>query len=104
MRARQGRIVVDATKCDGHGICVLRCPQVLSLDAWGFVGVEATAPLTGAVLRRARSAAAACPERALDVVDVRNAKALTEPDVVPTSTSDRADSFTWQVTGTPTRP
>lgn len=104
MKARQGRVVVDATKCDGHGICVLRCPQALSLDAWGYVGVESTEPLTGAVLRRAQSAAAACPEGALAVVEVRDAKAPTGPDVVPTESPDRADSFTWRVTGTPTRP
>jgi ferredoxin len=65
-----GRLVVDAAKCDGHGICVLRCPDLLTLDAWGFVGIDTDEPVTGRDLRRARSAAAACPERALSVVSV----------------------------------
>lgn len=101
MRSRQGRIVIDATKCDGHGICVLRCPQVLSLDAWGFVGLESTQPLSGADLRRARSAAAACPERALSVVEVGASNPPRHSDVVPTSTPERAHSSTWQITGPP---
>ena len=83
---------------------MLRCPQLLSLDAWGFVGVESTKPLTGALLRRARSAAAACPERAISVVEAHDVKARREPDVVPEAAPDRADSFTWQITGTPTPP
>ncbi len=60
------RLVVDAVKCDGHGICVLRCPERLSLDRFGFAGVDVEdLPLSGRELRHARSAVAACPEKAL---------------------------------------
>lgn len=104
MRSRQARVVVDATKCDGHGICVLRCPQVFSLDAWGFVGLESAEPLSGPVLRKARSAAAACPERALSIVEARDAKAPRGADVVPMTASESAHSSTWQITGLPPRP
>jgi ferredoxin len=70
MKIDRARLVANPALCDGHGICVLRSPNLLTLDAWGFVGVEATEPLSGRDLRRARSAAAACPERALSLVPV----------------------------------
>ncbi len=82
------RIVVDAAVCDGHGICVLRCPERFSLDPFGFVGVDDDTPLTGRELRRARSAAAACPEGALTFVD---AAATNSPAPTP----KQADSSTW---------
>jgi ferredoxin len=88
MTERAGRLVADAAKCDGHGICVLRCPDLLTLDAWGFVGIDTDEPLTGRDLRRARSAAAACPERALSVVSVDIKAGL---HILPS-----AHSSTWQ--------
>jgi ferredoxin len=70
------RLVADAAKCDGHGICALRCPDLLTLDAWGFVGVDTAAVVTGRDLRRAKSAVAACPEHALSLTE--HALSLTE--------------------------
>jgi len=62
------RLVVDAARCDGHGICVLRCPELVRLDRWGFAGVD-PAPIDDARLaRRALRAVAACPNGALSVV------------------------------------
>jgi ferredoxin len=71
MKIDRARLVANPALCDGPGICVLRSPDLLTLDAWGFVGVEATELLSGRDLRRARSAIAACPERALSLVDVQ---------------------------------
>ena len=62
------RLLANPALCDGHGICALRAPELLALDAWGFVGVETTEMLSGRDLRRAASAVAACPERALSLV------------------------------------
>jgi len=59
------KLVVDGTVCDGHGICVLHCPDLVTLDEWGYAGVEKDLIGTAAQLRRARRAVAACPERAL---------------------------------------
>lgn len=70
MKNDRARLVANPALCDGHGICVLRAPDLLTLDAWGFVGVETTEALSGRDLRRARSAVAACPERALSLVQV----------------------------------
>ncbi len=68
------RLAVDAARCDGHGICALRCPELITLDEWGFAGVEPGPVADRRVLRRARRAVAACPDRALSLVAVR-----TEP-------------------------
>jgi ferredoxin len=66
----RARLIANPALCDGHGICVLRAPDLLTLDAWGFVGLETTETLSGRDLRRARGAVAACPERALSLVEV----------------------------------
>ena len=59
------KLVVDGTRCDGHGICVLHCPDLVTLDEWGYAGVERAVIDSHALMRRARRAVAACPERAL---------------------------------------
>lgn len=57
------RIAVDPIRCTGHGLCAELLPEVLVLDEWGFPLVTADVPAH--LLRRARSAAATCPTRAL---------------------------------------
>jgi ferredoxin len=59
------KLVVDGTVCDGHGICVLHCPDLVTLDEWGYAGVEKDLIDTAALMRRACRAVAACPEKAL---------------------------------------
>jgi len=62
------RVVIDGTRCDGHGICLLRLPERISLDEWGYAVVDDT-PLAGRrSLARARRAVRACPAHALDLV------------------------------------
>ncbi len=62
------RLVLDAARCDGHGICALRCPELVSLDRFGFAGVDGEPITDPVVLRRARRAVAGCPERALTIL------------------------------------
>jgi len=63
------RLVLDAARCDGHGICALRCPDRISLDQWGYAAVDPT-PLQGRRMsRRARNVVAACPNGALSLAD-----------------------------------
>ncbi len=69
MRARV-RLVVDAARCDGHGICALRCPDLVALDQWGFARVDGRDVVERVVVRRARRAVAACPAGALSLVRV----------------------------------
>ena len=64
------RLVVDLTRCRGHGICVLLAPERVDLDRWGFPIVDEAGLDEKPLLRRAIRAAAACPRRALSVVEV----------------------------------
>ena len=65
-----GRYVIrlDGARCDGHGICALRCPERICLDEWGFAKVDPRPVSTGRALARARRAVAACPAGALGLV------------------------------------
>ncbi len=69
------RLVIDAARCDGHGICVLRCPDLISLDEWGYARVDPTPTASAMTTRRARRAVLACPANALLMVAVPAAEA-----------------------------
>jgi len=62
------RLVIDASRCDGHAICALRCPELISLDEWGYAQVDPVPAPTVAIAARARWAARACPVGALTVL------------------------------------
>ena len=61
------RLRLDAASCTGHGICVLRCPERVALDEWGFPDVDPEPLTTRSERLRARLAVAACPEGALSL-------------------------------------
>jgi len=67
------RLVVDLASCDGHGICVLRCPELVTLDEWGFAGAERGETSDARIVRRARRAVAACPRHALSLIETPGA-------------------------------
>jgi ferredoxin len=62
------RLVVDPIACDGHGLCHDLFPEGILLDDWGFP-IVTDMPITGADLRHARRAVAACPRLALRLID-----------------------------------
>ncbi|MDA8290893.1 MAG: ferredoxin [Actinomycetota bacterium] len=62
------RLLLDGARCDGHGICSIRCPERVALDEWGFAVVDATPVSSPTSLDRARRACRACPAGALDLV------------------------------------
>ena len=78
-RAAPVRLALDAARCDGHGICALRCPELVSLDRFGFASVDGAAIESATVRRRALRAAAACPEGALAVVGSETPPAPLRP-------------------------
>ena len=61
------RLLVDPPRCDGHGICALICPELISLDEWGFPVVDQYAIDTRSLTRAAKRAVRACPARALSL-------------------------------------
>jgi ferredoxin len=66
------RLMVDWTRCDGHGICHALVPEIVTLDEWGFPILE-TAELDDEILIHARRAARACPALALRVEKIGEA-------------------------------
>jgi len=58
------RLVVDWTRCDGHGVCARLLPQAVTLDEWGFPVVGALVGVRGDDLR---AVVAGCPRLALRV-------------------------------------
>ncbi len=59
------RLRVDPRRCRGHGICLLRAPDRIELDEWGFPEVDGRPLVRPEELGQARRAVAACPARAL---------------------------------------
>ena len=62
------RIVVDGSRCDGHGICALVLPERISLDRWGYASLDSEPIADPKTLARARRAVHACPALALALV------------------------------------
>ena len=62
------RLMIDPTRCDGVGICAIKAPDLITLDAWGFPMI-AESPLTEKTLVQAQRAVAACPKRALMIIE-----------------------------------
>jgi ferredoxin len=64
------KLAVDPIACTGHGICAELLPEGVRLDEWGYPLVAA-GDVPRDLLRQARKAAAACPARALLLVERR---------------------------------
>ena len=58
------KVRIDPIRCRGHAICALLSEGV-ELDDWGFGRVVDASPEGRERLRRARRAAAACPNGAI---------------------------------------
>lgn len=70
------RLVVDPIRCTAARLCAELLPEAVTLDEWGYPVVDGS-PLDGRALRLARRAAAACPVRALLLVDPPSAGRVT---------------------------
>ena len=64
------RLRVDPIACTGHGVCAELLPEGVRLDEWGYP-LLAAGDVPADLLRQARRAAAACPARALLLVEQR---------------------------------
>ncbi len=62
--AKQLALIVDPIGCRAHGLCAQELPEAIVLDEWGYP-ILAAGPIPPHLLRRAKTAAAACPVLAL---------------------------------------
>ena len=58
---------VDPISCRAHGMCAEELPEMIRLDEWGYPLAD-PGPIPADLVRRARSAANACPVLALRLV------------------------------------
>jgi ferredoxin len=70
MTTRSTSLVVDPTRCDGHGVCAELFPERITTDPWGFPIIDAT-PMSESELWLARRAVVSCPKLALHLVEHR---------------------------------
>lgn len=58
------RLVIDWTRCTGHGMCAELLPEIVEMDEWGYP-VVAEGPVPPALERHATAARTACPALAV---------------------------------------
>jgi ferredoxin len=63
------RVAADNSQCAGHTLCNAAAPEVFGLDDEGYVVLLVDGELPAGIEGAARAAVAACPERALSVLD-----------------------------------
>lgn len=66
-RSPERRLRVDWPDCRARGLCAELLPEVLVLDEWGYPVV--LGPVQAHQIDLAREAVAACPRRALHLVN-----------------------------------
>lgn len=61
------RIVVDQTRCQGHGRCAALAPNVFALDDMDGLASVTHDPVPAEFVTEARTGEAGCPERAISI-------------------------------------
>jgi ferredoxin len=64
------RLIVDWTRCDGHGLCSRLWPERIAVDDWGFPVIRPD-PIPEEELRDARRVVGVCPRLALRLEQAR---------------------------------
>jgi ferredoxin len=62
-------VVIDPDRCQGHGNCLVECPDVFESDDNGYATVRSSSSDDPAVIAKVRRAASQCPESAISVRD-----------------------------------
>ncbi len=70
MSRRRLTLLLDPTRCDGHGVCSELFPEGVVLDRWGYP-VIADGYIPAALVAHARLAVEECPRLALHLVERR---------------------------------
>src|SRR6201997_2221471 len=78
----QQRLVVDWTRCRGHGLCSHLVPEMIHVDAQGYP-VILNIPVPAWLEKDAQQAVHMCPALALRLTSVNPAPARTAPVAIP---------------------
>jgi ferredoxin len=79
------RLVVDWTRCQGHGLCAHLVPEIIHLDAQGFP-VILNIPVPAWLEKDAQQAVHMCPTLALRLSDSALTSTRSVPVAIPTPT------------------
>jgi ferredoxin len=63
------RVVIDGERCAGHGRCYVIAPELFTDDERGYGATAGDGAVTPDQADLARRAVAACPERAISIVE-----------------------------------
>jgi ferredoxin len=63
------RIHLDISKCQGHNRCYAIAPELFDVDEYGQAVLRITGTIPPELEKKARLAAANCPEFAIEVVE-----------------------------------
>lgn len=63
------RVIAHTDVCAGHTLCNAECEEVFGLDEVGHVQLLIEGTIPADLERGARAGVAACPERALEIVE-----------------------------------
>jgi ferredoxin len=63
------KIRLDATVCDGFGICASHAPALFVLDEWGYAALQKDGLVAADDEATARRAVLDCPVHAIHLVD-----------------------------------
>jgi ferredoxin len=66
------RVVIDAERCTGHGRCYELAATVFTDNEDGYGQVRDEGTVSAGAEKAARMAVAACPERAISILDESN--------------------------------
>jgi ferredoxin len=78
----QQRLVVDWTRCRGHGLCAHLVPELIHVDAQGYP-VMLNIPVPTWLEKDAEQAVHMCPALALRLTNAEPAPAGTAPVAIP---------------------
>lgn len=59
------KILIDATRCDGYGMCAEHCPSMFKLDEFGFPQIQHAGIVPAGEEGRVTEAVNQCPLKAL---------------------------------------
>jgi ferredoxin len=77
------RVHVDPDKCQGHNRCYSVSPELFELDDLGMSSEVGAGLVPAGLIGRARLAVANCPEHAISLTEVPEAKPEAKAEVQP---------------------
>ncbi len=63
------KLNIDATRCDGYGVCAQIAPDIFKLDEWGYAFLGEDENFEHEEIELIQQAVADCPRAAIAVIE-----------------------------------